>query len=181
MHDGIHLRPMAMADIDAELCRWYDNSDGHLDYFTGSGRTFTKETLIEDFISGANSLKWFYYLIETLEGIRIGTVKIGPIDSKNRTSDLVCLIGNRTFLGKGLASKAIALANRIAFEEHKIRRLHSGMYETNVASIKAYTRAGWYIEAKMKGYYLFNEASVDRVCVACLNPAYFDLATEVSN
>jgi RimJ/RimL family protein N-acetyltransferase len=83
------------------------------------------------------------------------------------------LIGERDYLGKGLATEAISIANRIAFQDHDIRRLHSGIYASNIGAIKAYTRAGWFVEATFKGFYLLNGEAVDRVCVACLNPTYF--------
>lgn len=170
----LRLRPVTLADIDDEYCSWYSNDDGHLDYFTGSGRKFTRETLVEDFTKGAESGFWHYYLVENAEnGERVGNVKIGPIDVRNRTSDLVCLIGNRAYLGKGLAPRIIEQANSIAFERYDIRRLQGGMYATNVPSIKAYTRAGWRVEATMRGYYLREGEQIDRVCVCCLNPKYF--------
>jgi len=169
----IHLRPLTPDDFDAELVGWYANDDGHLDYFTGSGRVFDRDTLMKDFESGRDSGRWFYYLIETAGGERVGTLKIGPIDQRNKTADLVALIGNRDFLGQGLATRAIALGNALAFEQHDVRRLHSGIFATNVAAIKAYTRAGWFVEATMRGYYLREGQPVDRVCVACLNPKYF--------
>jgi len=173
MTTDIRLRPLEEGDIDDEYCRWYDNSDGHLDYFTGSGRSFDFDVLTEDYALGLTSKSWYYYLIETEDGEKIGNVKIGPIDHRNKTADLVCLLGHRAFLGQGLASKAIRLAIEIAFKQHDIRRLHSGMYETNVSSIKAYTRAGWFVEGTMRGYYWVDGQAEDRVCVACLNPKYF--------
>lgn len=175
MTDEIALVELKLDDIDDEYCGWYQGDDGHLDYFTGSGRVFDKEMLIRDYDEGVRTNRWHYFLIMTSDGEKIGNVKIGPIDWKNRTSDLVCLIGNRAFLRKGLARMAILMANRIAFERFDIRRLHSGMYASNVASIKAYTRAGWVVEGTFKGYYLANERSEDRVCVACFNPKYFPL------
>lgn len=181
MSIDISLRPLEITDIDDEYVRWYQNNDGHLDYFTGSGRSFSKEVLVKDFEEGLASGRWFYHLIQTESGERIGNVKIGPIDKKNLTSDLVCLIGNRAFAGKGLASRAISIANQIAFDSYGIRRLHGGMFESNIASIKAYTRAGWFIEARLRGYYFQNGVSVDRICVACLNPKYFDFKPESEN
>lgn len=169
----ISLRPLNVQDINDVYCSWYENSDGHLNYFTGSGRKFDRNLLLEDFNEGIKSQRWFYYLILSEENEPIGNIKIGPIDKKNKTSDLVCLIGNRNFLGKGLATEAIKLANEIAFSTHEIRRLQGGMYASNISSIKAYTRAGWVIEGQFKGYYLVNENSEDRVCVACFNPKYF--------
>ena len=169
----IRLRPVTPEDIDAEYVGWYSNDDGHLDYFTGSGRTFDRDTLVKDFEAGLESGGWFYYIIETDEGERVGTLKIGPIDTRNRTADLVALLGNRKFLGQGLATRAIALGNQLAFDKYDIRRLQSGIFATNVPAIKAYTRAGWVVEATFKGFYLRDGESVDRVCVACFNPRYF--------
>ena len=169
----IKIRPLKVDDIDSDYCRWYENNDGHLNFFTGSGRIFSRDVLVNDFEEGVKSSRWFYYLIENYAGEKIGNVKIGPIDIRNKTSDLVCLLGNRDFLGKGIASKAIAVANSIAFEKHDIRRLHGGMYSGNISSIKAYTRAGWFIEGTFKGYYWLNGVAEDRICVACLNPNYF--------
>lgn len=172
--DGaLSIRRLLIEDIDDEYLSWFENKDGHLDYFTGSGRKFTREVIVDDFNKGLKSGQWFYYLIESEGGEKIGNVKIGPIDLKNKTSDLVCLVGNRKYLGKGIASKAIKITSDIAFEKHDIRRLHGGMYEGNIASIKAYTKAGWNIEGRLKGYYLVTGGSEDRICVSCLNPKYF--------
>ncbi len=173
MNTGIKLRLLEETDIDDEYISWFSNSDGHLDYFTGSGRIFDRKTIIEDCQKGKETKKWFYYIIESNEK-KIGNIKIGPIDLKNKTSDLVCLIGNRDYLGKGLATKAISLANNIAFKTYDIRRLQGGMYSSNIPSIKAYTRAGWVIEATLKGFYFSNDDAIDRVCVACFNPKYFN-------
>lgn len=173
MNSEIKLRPVQLTDIDDEYCSWYENNDGHLNYFTGSGRIFSRDLLVKDFNDGTESQRWYYYLVLNEEGQKIGNVKIGSVDLRNKTSDLVCLIGNRNYLGKGLASKAIALANQVAFNQHDIRRLQGGMYASNISSIKAYIRAGWFVEATMKGFYWVNNQPEDRVCVACLNPRYF--------
>ncbi len=173
MTTEITLSPVQITDIDDEYCSWFENTDGHLNYYSGSGRTFSRELLVKDFNDGIESQRWYYYLILNEKGQKIGNVKIGPFDLRNKTSDLVCLIGNRSYLGRGLASKAIALANQVAFDQHDIRRLQGGMYASNIPSIKAYTKAGWFIEATMKGFYWVNNQPEDRVCVACLNPRYF--------
>ncbi|MDX1490603.1 MAG: GNAT family protein [Pseudohongiellaceae bacterium] len=174
MYLDVVLRPVEMEDLDEEYFAWYDNADGHLNYFTGSNRKFTREVIIEDFKLGLSSERWFYFLITTNLGVKIGTVKIGPIDKKNKTSDLVCLIGNRKFLGKSLGTLAISKAIEIAFKQFDIRRLQSGMIADNTSSIKSYVKAGWYVEGIMKGYYWIDGKNVDRVSVACLNPKYFD-------
>ena len=173
MNSNVHLRPASLEDLDAEYCEWYVNSDGHLDWFSGSGRSFGREELVRDFEEGQRTGRWFNYIVEGGSGTRIGNVRIGPIDLLNRTSDLVTLIGNRAYIGKGISAVAIRQANQIAFEQHEIRRLQTGMLATNIPSIKAYTRAGWFIEATFRGFYWRNDQPVDRICAACLNPKFF--------
>jgi RimJ/RimL family protein N-acetyltransferase len=160
--DGVFsIRKLLLEDIDSEYLSWFENHDGHL------------EIIVDDYNLGLKSGKWFYFLIESSEGEKIGNVKIGPIDLKNKTSDLVCLVGNRKYLGQGIAYRAIKITSDIAFKIHDIRRLHGGMYENNIPSIKAYTKAGWNIEGRMKGYYMVPGGAEDRICVFCLNPKYF--------
>ena len=85
MNIKIKLRKLVVADIDEEYCSWYSNDDRHLQYFTGSGRTFSRNLLLKDFEEGEQSGTHFYYVIEIADGTRIGNVKIGPIDIRNRS------------------------------------------------------------------------------------------------
>lgn len=172
---GLKLRPLKVSDIDSEYVSWYSNRDGHLNHFTGSRRSFNQQSILDDFYEGSKTGRWFYYLIETESGEKVGNVKVGLIDSINMTSDLVCLVGNRKFIGKGLATKSIKIANQVAFFNHFIRRLQGGMYEDHIASFKAYIKAGWSEEARLKGYYWVDGKAVDRICVSCLNPKYFEV------
>lgn len=176
----VNIRKLTRSNITDEFVSWHQNSDGHLDYYSGSRRSFSREDLVE-WIEGSGQRNTFFYLILVDGNVPVGTVKIGPIDAKNKTSDLVCLIGNRRYVGKGLASQVISQANKLAFEEHDIRRLQSGMYENNVASIKAYCRADWVIEGRMRGFYWVDGMPMDRVCVSCFNPKYFPQGVDNEN
>ncbi len=176
----VELRKVRSDDVDDEFISWYQNTDGHLNFFSGSRKSFSRVELGRLIDESDADDRNFYYLIIADNGDKIGTVRIGPVDHSNKTSDLVCLVGNRNYLGKGLAKKAIRKANRIAFDEHDIRRLQSGMFEAHIASIKAYTGADWFIEGRMKGFYLVDGEPMDRVCVACLNPKYFPDAGRAS-
>ncbi len=174
MTQRITLRLATADDIDEEYLAWYRNDDHLLDTFTGSRRVFRDEEVRADVLASQAGDRVAYWLIlDTASGRKIGNVKIGPIDHVNKTSDLVCFIGERQFHGRGLAKEAIALASRLAFEHYDIRRLQGGMYVTNIASIKAYLAGGWREEGLLKGYYWVDGAPVDRLLVCCLNPAYF--------
>jgi RimJ/RimL family protein N-acetyltransferase len=168
------LRELAEDDIDDRYIAWFDRDDRHLDFYSGSGRTFSRETLLKDLRDSKASERIFYYaVVDRASGLVIGNIKIGPIDPVHRTSDLVVLIGDRAFLGKGLAKEAIELGNAIAFRDHHVRKLCGGMFAAHAASVKAYLAAGWVIEGKLKGHYIVNGKPMDRILVACFNQQYF--------
>lgn len=168
------LRELTEADIDDRYVSWFSESDQHLDYYTGTGRKFNRETLLKDLRDGRESGRTFFYaVVDKATGLVIGNIKIGPIDPIHRISDLVVLIGDRAFLGKGLAKEAIELGNAIAFETHDIRKLFGGMFAAHVASVKAYLGAGWVVEGTLKGHYFVNGEPMDRILVACFNKRYF--------
>jgi RimJ/RimL family protein N-acetyltransferase len=53
------------------------------------------------------------------------------------------LIGERRCWGKGYGAEAISLATRYAFEELNLNKVIAGIYAANVASLKAFLKAGF--------------------------------------
>lgn len=172
--ERIYLRKIKINDITDRVMDWFEDKE-LMEFYTNSKKTITKETLIQSIKNGEEKGNLYTYGIFTnAEDILIGTIKLGPINFNHRISDLVILLGDRNYLGKGLAVEAIKVGNELAFEEFDIRKLFGGMYESNVPSIKAYTRAGWLIEGRLKGFYLHEAKNEDRILVGCFNPKYFN-------
>ncbi|WP_268123783.1 GNAT family N-acetyltransferase [Roseivirga pacifica] len=168
------VREIKNADIDKRLLSWFDNPE-LMKFYTNSRNKITKEVLLDSIERGKNEGNNFTFLVcNRLTGQSIGTLKLGPINKAHRTSDLVALIGDRSSInGGGVGTEAIEIGNRIAFTEFDLRKLYGGMYKSNIASIKAYTRAGWIVEGKLKGQFLVDGVSEDRILVGCFNPNYF--------
>lgn len=171
--ERLFIRLLSPEEVDDRMLAWHQNGES-MQFYTGSGRLFGRADIERHIRTGLEAKSYFIYGIHMSDtGLRIGTVKIGPIDWKNRIADLVALIGDRAFLAKGLAAEAIRLAGNVAFEHYDMRKLFGGMHESNASSIKAYTRAGWVIEGRLKGHYLNDGRPEDRVLVGCFNPKYF--------
>ncbi len=169
----IYLKKLDFNEIDSRVLDWFENSD-LMKYYTNSKRKITKLDLEKSIKQGELNENNYTYGIYTLEkNVLIGTIKLGPINLAHKISDLVVLLGDTDYHGKGYSVEAIELGNKLAFEVYDIRKLFGGMYESNIASIKAYTRAGWVIEGRLKGHYLEGEMALDRVLVGCFNPKYF--------
>jgi ribosomal-protein-alanine N-acetyltransferase len=171
--ERLYLKEISISDIDDTVMAWFDD-DELMKFYTSSKNKITKEKLLSSIEEGkkAGNLYTYGIYINDIHKL-IGTIKIGPIHLIHRTSDLVALIGDRNYLGKGLSVDAIGLGNQLAFEKFNIRKLYGGMYESNIASIKAYTRAGWLIEGRLKGFYVVDNKNEDRILVGCFNPKYF--------
>jgi [ribosomal protein S5]-alanine N-acetyltransferase len=171
--ERIFLREITLEDIDDRVMSWFSDEQ-LMKYYTNSRQAITKEKLITSIVKGKEENNVFTFgIFENENNKLIGTLKLGPISHVHKTSDLVTLIGDREYLGKGLAVEAIKLGNQLAFEQFDIRKLYGGMYSSNIPSIKAYTRAGWIIEGRLIGYYLSDGRNEDRILVGCFNPKYF--------
>ena len=171
--DRLRLVEFSEQQLDARVMSWFNN-DELMRYYTNSKRKIDKEELLESIEKSQSDRTAFTYFIEHKESVQlIGTLKVGPINRAHKIADLVTLIGERGGFGKGLGTEAIALGVRLAFEKYDLRKLFGGMYANNIASIKAYTRAGWIVEGVLKGHYWEDEKNHDRILVGCFNPKYF--------
>jgi ribosomal-protein-alanine N-acetyltransferase len=165
--DFVLLKP---EDIKEDWQEWYEAE--HTKYYTRGGRKIAVEELRFSVQKGLEGGDMFTYGIQEQQNKRvIGTVKIGPIDSVHGLADLAVLIGDKQFLGKGLAPLIISKASELAFKKHQVRKLHSGILERNIPSIKAYTRAGWIVEGVLRNHYVNDGLTQDWLIISRFNPA----------
>lgn len=167
----VMLRELHEADVDETYLSWFQ--DATVTEFLDA-KKISREDAINYMRHGRETRSYFMYaLIAKDSNAHIGNVKIGPIQWAHLISDLVTVIGCREYWGKGLATEAIRLGNRVAFETYGIRKLSGGIADGNVGSVKAYTGAGWVIEGRLKGHHLINGEPRDRIIVSCFNPKFF--------
>jgi len=170
----ICLRDLVENDVTDRYLSWFRDSE--VTEFL-EARNLTRKDVIDYIRAGKETATYYMFAICLNEsGLHVGNLKVGPINQKHMLSDLVTVIGDKNYWGRGLGEEAIALGNKVAFLQYNIRKLCGGMYSDNIRSIKAYTKAGWVIEAVLQGHYLLDNKVMDRVCVACFNPKYFDLS-----
>jgi len=173
----IKLPLLSENDVTDEYISWHQNTD-HVSLYSSSGKVFNRENLVSEIREGKRKKTLFIHGIHhSLDNKLIGNIKIGPINYKHKTSDLVVFIGNTNYLGKGYAVEAIRAGNELAFSKYGIRKLFGGMYSNNKKAVNAYLKAGWVIEGIQTGHYLFDNDVQDRIFVACFNPKYFNIET----
>ena len=158
-------------EIDEQFLSMFLNSDGKNRYFRRSGKEFTKHELVNFCEDGLAKGDVFYYAVRSREDDEIiGAIRIGPIDFANSVSDMVTLVGDVKARGKGLGTEAIRLGNAVCFDHHQVRKLHGGLVEQNVGSLKAYTRAGWRETGRLKDHCLVDGQLSDWIIISIFNP-----------
>jgi [ribosomal protein S5]-alanine N-acetyltransferase len=169
----IYLRELTKEDVDEKYLSWF--SDANVTQFLSvDGSNLTKQTVVDYINHGIQTKTYFMYAICLKENdTHIGNLKIGPIHPIHGFSDLVAVIGNKEYWGKGLATEAITVGNELAFNTYNIRKLTGSIYSENIGSIKAYTRAGWVIEGILKSQFLDDKGKYqDEVFVSYFNPKF---------
>lgn len=168
----VYLRELEPNDINQDYLDGFKDDDV-TQFLEVNGKSLSKESVIAYIEAGIQSKSYFMYAICLQESSRqIGNLKIGPINYEHMTSDLVTVIWDKSQWGKGLATDAIKLGNKLAFDTYNIRKLSGGMYSGNIGSINAYTKAGWFVEGRLFNHYIVNGKFEDRVIVSCFNPCY---------
>lgn len=164
----VALRDLTHDDITERYLSWF--RDGTVTQFL-SARNLCRENVIAYMDEGRETgVYHMLALCDAATGLHIGNVKVGPIDREHGTSDLVTVIGDRTFWGKGLATEAIALASQAAFKQFGIRKLCGSIIGNNLGSVKSYTRGGWHVECVRKSQYWVDGVLQDEIFVGCFNP-----------
>ena len=89
----------------------------------------------------------------------------GPEESAN-----LGLLVDRAIRGQGIATTAIALACRLAFDDLALHRLQAGIQPTNLASQKAFIRNGFERIGLARGFLFVNGAWRDHLLFQKLAP-----------
>lgn len=163
----VFLRPLQPQDINDRYVAWF--RDERVTRFLESKFISSGEAL-EHLVTGFIEDKWYMYaIIDRINDLHIGNIKIGPINRKHRTADISIVIGDVESWGKGVATLAVSLATRVGFEQLGLRKLRAGVVGGNEASLLAFIKAGWKIEAELPQDILHEGEAKNRILLGILN------------
>ncbi len=161
----LSFRPLTHDDIDDRYLGWF--ADAAVTEYLDA-KNITRDDAIEHMDRGiASGGYWVCAVCDRTTGLHIGNAKLGPIAWSHGVSDLVTVIGDRTYWGRGIGTETVAIASRLLLQGLGLRKLHAAMYAGNVGSTKAYTRAGWFVESRLKDHLLHNGVPMDLILVSC--------------
>lgn len=161
----VFLRPVTLSDAVTAYVGWLNDKEvnrfletRHKEQTPESVRAYIKATL-------AREDELFLAICLKENNLHIGNIKIGPINLIHGFGDISLFIGDKDKWGKGYATEAIKLISQYAFDNLGLHKLTAGCYECNIASIKAFEKAGFKKEFSQRKQYLFEGEYIDRVCL----------------
>lgn len=159
------LRSMRESDVDSTLIHWLTSPS--INRFLEVRRVNVSiESQIQFIREKSESKSDFYFAILNLDLVMIGTASLSW-DTVNGKATIGLMIGNASFWGKGLGTRVIETLCEFAFEDLQVRKVVAGIMKPNQASLGAFLKAGFLIEAELSQELVLADAEavdVYRVC-----------------
>ncbi len=143
----IRLRPLTHEDLPLKV-QWYNDPD------------IRKTLILDEVFELEKTVRWFEtikdcpsrqdLMIETDSARPIGTISLVNIDPKQKTAEIVLVIGNKEYWGKGVMLEAESLLIQYAFEKMGIEKIWAQTRPENIASLITMKKLGFRIEGTLR-------------------------------
>jgi ribosomal-protein-alanine N-acetyltransferase len=161
----IYLRLLTPNDVSNDYVAWMNDNE-ITQYLETRWSVHTEATIrafVQEICDSLNDYLFGMFLNNTDQ--HIGNIKIGNINQRHRYGDVGLIIGDKASWGKGIASEAIELITRYAFENLNLNKLTAGMYEQNLGSYKAFLKAGFREVGRYEKHFFYQGQYVDAFLV----------------
>lgn len=149
------LRSLRAADVNEAYLSWMTDVPT-MQYMESRFFSHTIESLREYVTQMANDRNILFLAIKTAaDGKHIGNIKVSSIDWQHRFGDVGIVVGDKAARGKGYASEAIRMLCDYSRDILRFHKLTAGCYAPNVASRKAFEKAGFEVEGVRASQYRF--------------------------
>ena len=81
------------------------------------------------------------------------------------SAEVSYFIGEKTFWGKGIASKCVETVVHFALKELGLKKINAGYYENNIGSAKVLEKCGFIVEGNKISDVIFEDKRINSVLV----------------
>ncbi|MEI6490951.1 MAG: GNAT family protein [Verrucomicrobiota bacterium] len=167
--DKIILRDFRLEDITQDYIDWMN--DPVVVQFTESRFHPHSIESISDFVEQCrrSPCDLLLGIFSENDGLHLGNIKLGPINSYHRIADIGLIVGRKTHWGKGVASEAIALVRDYAFQGLALHKVTASFYEGNTGSEKAFLKADFVREGVRNMHVKYEDRWMNVIELGCIN------------
>ncbi len=102
----------------------------------------------------------------------VGCVSLSQIDWINRKGEFSIIIGEQTFLSKGIAAEATYLILRHGFQSLNLHKVFLGVHAGHEKAIKSYQKSGFTVEGVLREDIYKEGKFYDTVIMSILNTEF---------
>lgn len=164
-NERIYLREVRLVDLSQDYCDWLN--DPLVNQYLETRFEIQTEDSIKQYWEAHKDERWFAICLKS-GGWHIGNIKIGPINWFHRRGE-VSLVLKKEYWGKGYGSRTIKLISEYAFKVLNLNKLTAGIYDSNIGSRCAFSKAGFNREALLKSHVFCNGRYEDVLVMAKFN------------
>ena len=166
--EHLYLREVRLSDVNENYYRWLNDPEV-TQYLEVRYVPHSLEN-IRAFVTAMDgkSDEIFMAICLRENDRHIGNIKLGPINAMHGCGDVSLLIGEKDCWGHGYATEAIRLCCRFAFAVRNLRKLNAGVYAANVGSKRAFEKAGFREEGRLRGQSMVAGRPMDHVLLGLL-------------
>ncbi len=165
MMDGVvTLRPYTEEDHERTFA-WLQ--DAALRRFTGTTAPPTPETHA-DWLHRMRSRASVVIFAVEREGVHIGNLFFVDLDRINLRAEIQLFLGPPALLGRGAGTAALSAAKVEAFGKLGLNRLYAFVFGFNERARRAFEKAGFQLEGRMRQHKRDGEAFVEVFVLGCL-------------
>jgi len=159
----IFLREVRPGDVNENYYRWMN--DPEVTRFLETRYIPQSLENIAGYVEGMSGKRDEIFLAICLKDSaeHIGNIKLGPINWIHRFADISLVIGDKKFWSKGYGSEAIKTVSRYAFEVLNLHKVKSGLYSDNIGSARAFLKAGFTEEGRLRKQWMAHGRFQDEV------------------
>lgn len=155
---GLTLFPLSPNEINRGYIGWLN--DPRVTRYTEVSGLQTEQTVREYIVrelADSRSALWGI----SVKGRHIGNIRLSDIHLHHGRATIAILVGDVTEHGRGYGAAAIRIVTAHALGDLGLRKLTAGIYEPNLASRRAFEKAGFTLEARLTRHALFEGNPID--------------------
>ncbi len=140
-------------------------------------------TIFHRFKSQSDVATWFFSTLQRQDTFQfgildpvtnelIGQAGIAVINEVDQNGEYFILIGKKSAWGKGIATRTTLETVKLGFDQLKLHRIFLTASSENPGAIKAYVKAGFKEEGRMREAFFRNQHFSDKVFMGILRSEY---------
>jgi len=164
----VYLRLVELRDCSDRYLGWL--LDPQVNRFLETRFVQQTASSVEEFVTRMRSSPddYLFAIVQADSDTHVGNLKLGPVNRIHGHADISYFIGERNAWSKGIATEAITIATRFAFERLGLHRVQAVVYADNRASSSALERAGYSLEGTCREKVVVDDRRSDQLIYGIL-------------